>query len=154
MGRSEGGALISEVKDTIVEWMEGFERRVNSRDCKVVVAALGGTCSDKRTSGASSMRIIFREGGTEDCEDVSDEREPIASSITVCVYDISVEFSLMKFEGVDCAACAGTGLEMGAASVAAGPLAEAGGCLNGIVLRPGIVVIGDDCGLEAGGSIE
>lgn len=74
---------------------------------------------------------------------------------------MSVDLSLKTLEGVDGAACAGTGLDMGADSVGIGPLIEPGGCLRGIGLRPGIVVLergasrmGDGCGLAVGGSTE
>lgn len=70
---------MSEQRDTMVECMEGLERRVNIRDCTVVVGVLVGACNDKSTFGASSIRITFCEGGAEEWEDVFEEREAIAS---------------------------------------------------------------------------
>lgn len=157
-GRSEGGALMSEERDTTVEWMDGFDRNVYISDCRVIVGVLVGACSDKRTSGASSMRTIFCERGAEEG---SGESEVIASSIIVRVCKMSVDLSLKTLVGAGCAVCAGTGLDIGAASAVAGPLAKPGGCLRAIGLRPGIVVLeggasrtGDGCEFEAGGSTE
>lgn len=140
---------MSEESDTMAEYMEGLERRVNIRDCTVIIGVLVGACNDRSTCGASSMRITFCEGGTEVWEDVFDEREVMASSITVRVCEMLVDLSLKILEGVDGAACAGTSLDMGADSVGIGPLIEPGGFLGGIGLRPGIVVL-DRCASRMG----
>jgi hypothetical protein len=88
----------------MVEWIEGLERKAKMRDCKVILGVVPGACSDRRTSGASSMRIILGVGVWPAVVDV---REAIASSITARVWVNSVDVSLKVLYGVVCEACAG-----------------------------------------------
>jgi hypothetical protein len=160
-GRSEGGAFMSEERDTIVDCIDGLERRVNSRDCRVIVRLVVGACSDRRTSGASSIRMIFWIGGADNWEELVHVREDIASSITVCVCETSVDMSLKILEGVGCGACEGAAFDTEAPSAGLGALGEPGACLRGMGLRPGMVMlgveasrIGEDCDFGACGSTE
>lgn len=102
------------------------------------------------------MRTTLCEGDSANWEDELDERERIASSITILVCEISADVSLKTFELADVAACAGMGLDIGVVSAAAVSLVEPRGCLRGIGLRPGIVVFeggasrtSDGCGFAA-----
>jgi hypothetical protein len=140
-GRSEGGAFMSDERDTMVECVEEFERMAKIRDCRVIIGVVVGACSDRRTSGASRIRTIFWEGGAEGWEEAVVVRELMASSITDRVCDRSVDLSLNILEGIGCGACAGMAFDTCAPSVGPWTLDEPGACLRGMGLRPGIAVL-------------